>query len=376
MFLQNKNNITAIKQLKSSSGLILGVGLGSNIQSEIMIGKGNSYEYLKDSKFGNQEFLNNGLIVDGFGNLSNDIIVDSDFDNRGRLGRVISTLKNNNKKCGIGINEQSAIMIKNNEGYVIGNNGVFIIDTSYANFNKEDKSEFEATNIKLNYLTSGDSINLKTMKVKTSKNEIDLNEDNNIYNSEDIFNSYETTKIITSLAKSNVNVAKGLTKEDDPRFTLLFNKNKDTSSYLENDKLTITNLVLNVTNSVVENIINKPVINAKDQTILLNKEFSLLKGVTAQDKEGNDLTKKIVVTKNTVNTKKLGTYNVCYEVTDSYGQSSTKEIKVEVVEEVEYENEVQNMENKVLKFISTYGYLGIIIAFMMSTFINRWDKMK
>ena len=75
-----------------------------------------------------------------------------------------------------------------------------------------------------------------------------------------------------------------------------------------------------------------PVINATDKTIEVGDEFDPLAGVTAKDAEDGDLTDKIEVVKNTVDTKKAGKYEVTYKVTDSDGATRTKTIKVTVKE--------------------------------------------
>lgn len=73
-----------------------------------------------------------------------------------------------------------------------------------------------------------------------------------------------------------------------------------------------------------------PVINAKDQTLTVGDKFDPMKGVTATDKEDGDLTDKIVITKNTVDTSKAGKYTVVYEVTDSHGTRVVRTIYVTV----------------------------------------------
>lgn len=78
---------------------------------------------------------------------------------------------------------------------------------------------------------------------------------------------------------------------------------------------------------------NKPVISAKDKKVTIGETFSTkeaLNGVTAYDKEDGDITNKIKIIENTVNTKKIGKYKVTYEVSDSNGNKVTKTINVTV----------------------------------------------
>ena len=77
-----------------------------------------------------------------------------------------------------------------------------------------------------------------------------------------------------------------------------------------------------------------PTINASNKTIYVGDAFNPKDGVTANDPEDGDLTKNIQVKENTVNTAKAGTYKVIYEVSDSKGKKTTKEISVTVKEKV------------------------------------------
>lgn len=97
----------------------------------------------------------------------------------------------------------------------------------------------------------------------------------------------------------------------------------------------------NVTNNITYNatwvmnmvpINEAPVIHATDKTITVGDEFDPRADVTATDEEDGDLTDKIEVVKNTVDTKKAGKYEVTYKVTDSDGATRTKTIKVTVKE--------------------------------------------
>ena len=85
-----------------------------------------------------------------------------------------------------------------------------------------------------------------------------------------------------------------------------------------------------ITVTVKEN--HKPVINVTTKSIILNSTFDPMNGVSANDVEDGDITKNVKVTKNTVDTSKIGTYKVIYEVEDSDHQKTTFEAAYEVTE--------------------------------------------
>lgn len=73
-----------------------------------------------------------------------------------------------------------------------------------------------------------------------------------------------------------------------------------------------------------------PVIKANDLRILVNEKYDPLNGVTASDTEDGNITNNIKVVSNNVNINKEGVYEVKYQITDSYGKTVTKVIKVTV----------------------------------------------
>ena len=86
-----------------------------------------------------------------------------------------------------------------------------------------------------------------------------------------------------------------------------------------------------------------PSISASDKTLTVGDTFDAKKDVTAKDTEDGDLTGKIEVVKNDVDTTKPGTYEVVYKVTDSKGASKKKTIKVTVNPKMEMLNEVPSI---------------------------------
>ena len=123
-----------------------------------------------------------------------------------------------------------------------------------------------------------------------------------------------TNKIVVTENTVNVNVA---------------GTYKVTYSVTDSSNNTVTKSI-----NVVVKENNAPVINANDNTIYVGDSFDPKAGVTASDVEDGDITNKIVVIENTVNTEVKGTYKVVYSVTDSKNKTTTKEITIEVIERV------------------------------------------
>ena len=87
-----------------------------------------------------------------------------------------------------------------------------------------------------------------------------------------------------------------------------------------------------------------PTIKAEDKTLTVGDTFDPKADVTAEDVEDGNLTDKIEVLKNEVDTTKAGKYEVAYKVTDSKGASRTKTITVTVNPKMEPLNEAQTID--------------------------------
>lgn len=87
-----------------------------------------------------------------------------------------------------------------------------------------------------------------------------------------------------------------------------------------------------------------PVINATDKTLTVGDTFDPKADVTATDEEDGNLTNKIEVLKNKVDTTKAGKYEVTYKVTDRKGATSRKTITVTVNPTIEPLNEAPTID--------------------------------
>ena len=99
-----------------------------------------------------------------------------------------------------------------------------------------------------------------------------------------------------------------------------------------------------------------PIIQAEDKTLTVGDEFDPMADVTATDAEDGNLTDKIEILKNEVDTTKPGKYEVTYKVTDSKGASYTKTITVTVNPKMEVLNAIPTIkaEDKTLTVGDTF----------------------
>lgn len=134
-------------------------------------------------------------------------------------------------------------------------------------------------------------------------------------------------------ALSTVSLPKGFTWIDDAQTANVLGSHAFKAVFTPADTTNYETVEVEIRVEVVPAIsqVDKaPVIHAEDKTLTVGDTFDAMKGVTATDAEDGDLTDKIVITKNTVDTSKAGKYTVVYEVTDSHGTRVVRTIYVTV----------------------------------------------
>ena len=122
----------------------------------------------------------------------------------------------------------------------------------------------------------------------------------------------------------------------------------DGASYVKTIKVTV--------NPKMEPLNAAPIIIAEDKTLTVGDTFDPMADVTATDEEDGNLTDKIEVLKNDVDTTKPGKYEVTYKVTDRKGASYTKSITVTVNPKMEVLNAIPTIkaEDKTLTVGDTF----------------------
>lgn len=134
-------------------------------------------------------------------------------------------------------------------------------------------------------------------------------------------------------ALSTVSLPDGFTWADDTQTADVLGTQPFKAVFTPEDTTNYQTVEVDITVEVMPavSVINKaPKITAEDKTLTVGDTFDAMKDVTATDAEDGDLTDKIVITKNTVDTSKAGKYTVVYEVTDSHGTRVVRTIYVTV----------------------------------------------
>jgi len=165
----------------------------------------------------------------------------------------------------------------------------------------------------------------------------------------EVGDSFDPLKDVTAYDNEDGNITNKIKVTENNVNTQVQGNYKVTYSVTDTKNHTTTK---SITVTVVLNEV--PVINANDKELIVGDNFNPKENVTATDKEDGDLTNKIEVTENTVNTKVVGQYKVTYKVTDSKKQTTTKTIKVtvkeKVVEEEPNTNDPQQVESDFLLY--------------------------
>ncbi|SKA81454.1 cyanophycinase [Clostridium sp. USBA 49] len=148
----------------------VGTSAGASVVSDTMIITGEDEESPKKCTL---------KMAPGLGLIKN-VVIDQHFAQRGRIGRLLVAIAENPESLGIGIDEDTAIVIcKEGKFKVIGSGAVYIIDGSsitYTNVSEQNPEEILSMfDIKMHVLKNGDKFNLNIRQPikedKQSKNE-------------------------------------------------------------------------------------------------------------------------------------------------------------------------------------------------------------
>jgi cyanophycinase len=152
----------AIRRLNANGVMVAGTSAGASALSQHMIAFGRAGEWPSQRM---------AQLTPGLG-LSNRVIIDQHFQNRGRTGRLLIAVAYNPFIIGLGIDEDTAAIIDpQNRLRVMGRSSVVIVDGGELGYtNVADVQRYGAvaiTNIRLHVLTDGFEYDLMSRQVES-----------------------------------------------------------------------------------------------------------------------------------------------------------------------------------------------------------------
>jgi cyanophycinase len=157
--------LEAIWDMYRNGAVIAGSSAGAAIMSTSM-------SYVAPLSAMKSGLIDGKDIVPGLGFVGSEVFVDQHFIIRGRFARMIPIMLKANYKLGLGIDENTAMVIsKQTDVEIIGYKGALLIDLSDA---KAGPAEFDfgVNNVKLSYLDQGDKFNLLTKVLTVPKDKV------------------------------------------------------------------------------------------------------------------------------------------------------------------------------------------------------------
>ncbi|MCA1057049.1 cyanophycinase [Rossellomorea aquimaris] len=170
--------LESIWKIYERGAVLGGTSAGAAIMSDVMLAGGGSHDALlkgfteeydsMTQQEGGALYLQQGLGFFPYG------IIDQHFDKKARVGRLITTAAAHGKagEYSYGIDEDTALIFDNatDSLTIKGKGGVSIVDLSDSEQVEDAPSEYR--DIKLSWLTSGDSLNLETNEFNISDHKV------------------------------------------------------------------------------------------------------------------------------------------------------------------------------------------------------------
>jgi cyanophycinase len=143
-----------VREIHERGGVIAGTSAGASMMSETMLVKGTSGE---SHKIGDLH------MAPGLGLVRN-VIIDQHFAERGRFGRLFGAVAHNPRELGIGIDEDTALVLQDSRFKVIGDGCVYVADGAGVTRSNIAEARPERAlsmyDIRLHVLSSGDTFDL------------------------------------------------------------------------------------------------------------------------------------------------------------------------------------------------------------------------
>lgn len=143
-----------VRAIHEAGGVIAGTSAGASAMSETMLVGGASSESHR---------IGDLRMAPGLGLIRN-AIIDQHFAERGRIGRLLGAVAHNPRILGIGIDEDTAILVEGRRFSVLGSGAVYVVDAEEVTQSNiaEGKSSCALSlhDVRLHVLAAGDSFDL------------------------------------------------------------------------------------------------------------------------------------------------------------------------------------------------------------------------
>lgn len=154
--------LDAIWGVYRKGGVVAGSSAGAAIMSEVMFR--DAQDVLSIMRGGMQE----GREIDrGLGFVGPGLFIDQHFLRRGRIGRMIPLMQAKGIPLGLGVEEDSAAIVHGKCVEVLGSGGAVLVDLTRSEYDP-GAGAFNVRRARLDYLESGDTVDLATMQVTPS----------------------------------------------------------------------------------------------------------------------------------------------------------------------------------------------------------------
>lgn len=144
----------AVRAIHRRGGLIAGTSAGAAVMSETMLVGGPNAE---SHRIGDLK------MAPGLG-LIRDAVIDQHFAERGRIGRLLGAVAYNPRILGIGIDEDTAIVVEGGRFEVLGAGAVYVVDAddvTHSNITEAgEASTLSLHDVRLHVLAKGDRFDL------------------------------------------------------------------------------------------------------------------------------------------------------------------------------------------------------------------------
>ncbi|RTL33260.1 MAG: cyanophycinase [Burkholderiales bacterium] len=152
---QSTPMLDAIWEVYRKGGVVAGTSAGAAIMSTVMFRDAPSVVNILKGRFADGKQVDRGL---GF--VGPNLFVDQHFLKRGRFGRMIPLMMAKGYKLGLGVDENTAAIIRGDEIEVIGDRGCMVVDLTDARTDTT-LGAFNVQGARLSYLEHGDRYHLR-----------------------------------------------------------------------------------------------------------------------------------------------------------------------------------------------------------------------